>query len=465
MAAKGQKRRVKLNVLLSQNAIVDIRKNSDRMIASLKKIQKSGYDGILLKLAGINKNDSEVYAQLFAASQLACVVVLEHQGTGPSTQTSHSKQNQAGLGDGNKPRVELSGLLRHLEGECLVAKDLGAKFIISRIGHDWWSDAEAQEFLKGSLEVSKKIGIEIAHETQRCGIFRDPWKTLRILNEIPEISLCPNLSEWFCASGRIYNNKEDALWFDSTMAKIARNCIALAARISDGTEAQVFHPQDPAHRATSAAHARCWKKLWLEITRLSDNDLTLYAIPVHEATPRNHIIPFSRKCHGGDETEVNDWIKQELRDTFEKHVPGAQKWKMAKGKDDELEKTIENVISRGTKRKNDFKEIIQVSKQMRRTVKHYQRNPMEEGSSVVEENIDRVLYSANDDETPKMIAKKFMLDLKPLTDENKIFYKSLSSASKLLPKTIIVLPISAAKFIDKRAEVKPEVPEESHKNE
>lgn len=36
-------------------------------------------------------------------------------------------------------------------------------------------------------------------------------------------------------------------------------------------------------------------------------------------------------------------------------------------------------------------------------------------------------YSANDDETPKMIAKKFMLDLKPLTDENKIFYKSITN--------------------------------------
>jgi len=55
----------------------------------------------------------------------------------------------------------------------------------------------------------------------------------------------------------------------------------------------------------------------------------------------------------------------------------------------------------------------------------------------------RRLYAALDNETPKMIAEKFVLTLASLLKDNKQLHPKLGRHSKLFPRTAIVLPLTA----------------------
>lgn len=132
----------------------------------------------------------------------------------------------------------------------------GPLFINSHSGADTWSAAEATEFFGLALELEKRAGIVIAHETHRMRYLGTPWRTHEILNAFPALRLTCDFSHWVCVCERLLPDLGD------TLALAARHCHHVHARVGFEQGPQVPDPSAPEYATHLAAHEAWWDAIW-----------------------------------------------------------------------------------------------------------------------------------------------------------------------------------------------------------
>jgi len=82
---------------------------------------------------------------------------------------------------GGTVRQHLDSLQEQIE-ECLDSQPL---FFNAHSGSDAWSLTEAEDFYGAVVDLERRVGLAIAHETHRMRCFGNPWTTRAILGRFP----------------------------------------------------------------------------------------------------------------------------------------------------------------------------------------------------------------------------------------------------------------------------------------
>jgi hypothetical protein len=188
--------------------------------------------------------------------------------------------------------------------ECLDAEPL---FFNCHSGSDAWSITEAEDFYGAVLEMEKKIGVTLSHETHRFRCFGNPWNTRRILNLFPELKLTCDLSHWVCVTERLLQDCTDIIDL------CAEHCWHLHARVGYEEGPQVPDPRAPEWSAHLQTHEEWWEKIWKtqQTRKLDVSTLT----PEFGPPPYLHTIPYTQQPVA-DLNAICDWMSQRQRDRF-----------------------------------------------------------------------------------------------------------------------------------------------------
>ncbi|KAJ3334067.1 hypothetical protein HDU76_011591 [Blyttiomyces sp. JEL0837] len=63
-------------------------------------------------------------------------------------------------------------------------------------GSDDFTDEEAIEFFEQALQLEKKLGVSVSHETHRGRILSSPWRALMLAKRFPDLKFTLDLSHW-----------------------------------------------------------------------------------------------------------------------------------------------------------------------------------------------------------------------------------------------------------------------------
>jgi sugar phosphate isomerase/epimerase len=204
---------------------------------------------------------------------------------------------------GGTVNEHLDSLRSQIEG-CL---DLQPLFFNAHTGSDSWSLAEAEDFYGAALELEKRVGIAIAHETHRLRCFGNPWTTRFVLERFPDLKLTCDFSHWVCVAERLL---EDC---GSIVQLAAQHCYHLHARVGYEEGPQVSDPRAPEWSRHLAAHEAWWETIWTAQRRRGLEATTL--TPEYGPAPYLHTLPFTQEPVA-DLADICDWQARRQRERF-----------------------------------------------------------------------------------------------------------------------------------------------------
>jgi hypothetical protein len=208
---------------------------------------------------------------------------------------------------GGTVRQHLDSLQEQIE-ECLDSQPL---FFNAHGGSDAWSLAEAEDFYGAVLDLERRVGLAIAHETHRMRCFGNPWTTRAILSRFPNLKLTCDFSHWVCVTERLLEDCGEII----QMA--AQRCHHLHARVGYEEGPQVPDPRAPEWARHLAAHEKWW-----ELIRVSQQQRGMAVAtvtPEFGPAPYLHTLPFTQ-APVADLADICDWMARRLR---QQHAAGA----------------------------------------------------------------------------------------------------------------------------------------------
>lgn len=160
-------------------------------------------------------------------------------------------------------------------------------FISSHSGMDRWSEAQADAFFAGALEIEAALGIRVAHETHRGRVLYNPWTTDRLIGTFPALNLTLDLSHWVCVAERLLDGPELDI-----VKRCAERCLHLHARVGYEEGPQVPDPGAPEFAAHVSAHEAWWDLVWDAQERRGQAVSTL--TPEYGPSLYLHTLPFTQ---------------------------------------------------------------------------------------------------------------------------------------------------------------------------
>lgn len=129
--------------------------------------------------------------------------------------------------------------------------------ITSHSGKDFWSFNQQRGFFTQALEIERKIGVEINHETHRGRAMCNPWNTAALLNEFTELHIVADFSHFVCVC--------ESLLLEPSLARSLEVCISrsrhIHGRVGFEEGPQVNDPRAPEWSAHVKAHERWWNAI------------------------------------------------------------------------------------------------------------------------------------------------------------------------------------------------------------
>lgn len=122
-------------------------------------------------------------------------------------------------------------------------------------GKDWWSFELQKEFFAEALEVERRIGLMVNHETHRGRPMFTPSATARLLAEFPELYINADFSHFANVSESLLEDQKEA------MALCISRSRHLHGRIGHEEGPQVNDPRAPEWAAQVAAHFGWWDEI------------------------------------------------------------------------------------------------------------------------------------------------------------------------------------------------------------
>lgn len=124
------------------------------------------------------------------------------------------------------------------------------------IGWGFEDDVEIMELAQSVVSASKKFNIPLYIETHRATITQDPWRTLEMIEKVPEIRLNGDFSHWYTGSEMIYGDFEYKL---DLLLPVFERVFFIHARAGNSGAMQV-PLADPSMRVAMQHYREMWTR-------------------------------------------------------------------------------------------------------------------------------------------------------------------------------------------------------------
>jgi hypothetical protein len=200
---------------------------------------------------------------------------------------------------GGTVREHLDSLQQQME-ECLDSPPL---FFNAHSGSDAWTLAEAEDFYGAVLELERRVGLAVAHETHRMRCFGNPWTTQAMLKRFPNLKLTCDFSHWVCVTERLLEDCGDIIQL------AAQHCHHLHARVGYEEGPQVPDPRAPEWSRHLAAHEKWWELVWA--SQKQRGMAVAHVTPEFGPAPYLHTLPYTQ-APVADLADICDWMARRL---------------------------------------------------------------------------------------------------------------------------------------------------------
>jgi sugar phosphate isomerase/epimerase len=247
----------------------------------IRKIKESGYDGIECPLPG--KEQESYFRQLLDEYDLEYIAQVLSQGD-----HEHSFATQV------ERAVEFNPIM-----------------IVSQSAKDSMPYEQQVQYFQKAVEVEKTAGISVAHETHRGRALFNPWHTVKLLNEIPELKLNADFSHWCCVCESLLAD------FQEDMKMACERSIHIHGRVGYSEGPQVPDPRAPEYEREWKTHLSWWEQIAVHHQRQGID--TLSFTPEFGPPGYMHTLPFTRQPVA-DIWDLNLWTAQTVKAHLQKFI-------------------------------------------------------------------------------------------------------------------------------------------------
>jgi hypothetical protein len=186
------------------------------------------------------------------------------------------------------------------------AIEANARFCTVLAGCDAWPVDQSVEFLGRVIEIARMAAMPVSFETHRSRPTFNPWTTVELLRQLPELQLTCDFSHWCCVCERLVLDDEPEL-----LDAVAGRAHHIHARVGYAQGPQVPHPAAPEYGGALEAHDRWWQRI---IDSRPDNAVVTMT---PEFGPDGYLqsAPFTGRA-AADLNEINRWMAAHLRERF-----------------------------------------------------------------------------------------------------------------------------------------------------
>lgn len=205
-------------------------------------------------------------------------------------------------------RASLEDHLDSFQRKLDLSMELGPRFITCLGACDAWEEGQSVAFFGRAMEMAAEAGIAVSFETHRSRAFFNPWVTLRIVRQLPDIRLTCDFSHWCVVCERLMDTELDVI------EALAPHAHHIHARVGYDQGPQVPHPAAPEYGYALRAHQSWWEIVWQSQETRGYDISTM----TPEFGPDGYLQmrPFSGEPVG-DLREMNLWMMGEERRQFD----------------------------------------------------------------------------------------------------------------------------------------------------
>jgi len=393
-----------------------------------------------------------------------------------------------------KPRTPAEHLAS-FKLQLAAAVALHPVIVCSSSGSDAWSQPESVEFFTEAVALAASSAkVPVCHTTSLGRQLATPWQARELLAQVPGLKLNLDLGVWCFTAGRVFDGDGgDRPWWPQMLASAGGSAVVLAAGVGHAGAPRVPHPADRVHAHALEQHEQWWTTLWTTMLETQTAAATAAAeseggggagaatATVYMEATMDPSYQQRMPCTGVVTTNVAEadmWLAARMQALYEEKVTAVAEAAAVAAAGEE-ESTVARMKREMNKLQAEAKAalklqvdqtpdaewnrlgiVTEVSKRATEATEQLYANieaaaaepqypavllPGEKGvrmNYLLE--CKEMVYFTLDNETPRMVAKKFDLDFKEILLINKPYYPSLSGPSKLFESTILLLPCDPA---------------------
>ncbi|PBP49964.1 sugar phosphate isomerase/epimerase family protein [Pseudomonas syringae] len=141
-------------------------------------------------------------------------------------------------------------------GKLQQAAELAPRFVNVLAGNDRWPLAQQVDFFGEALEIARRSGLTCSFETHRARSLFNPWLTLQLIEQVPDLRFTSDISHWVVTCERLLDDPADDL------SAFVERVHHIQARVGYDQGPQVPHPGAPEYAAALAFHQQHWEAIW-----------------------------------------------------------------------------------------------------------------------------------------------------------------------------------------------------------
>ncbi|BBP74598.1 xylose isomerase [Pseudomonas gingeri NCPPB 3146 = LMG 5327] len=146
--------------------------------------------------------------------------------------------------------------LRDLEQKLAWAAELEPRFVNVLAGNDRWPLAQQVEFFGAAMDLARQSGQTCCFETHRSRSLFNPWLTLELIRQLPDLRFTSDISHWIVTCERLLDDPADDL------GPFVERVHHIQARVGYDQGPQVPHPGAPEYARELAFHQAHWESIW-----------------------------------------------------------------------------------------------------------------------------------------------------------------------------------------------------------
>ncbi len=231
--------------------------------AFIEKVMDAGYDGIEL---GVTDPDPAVDEVVRRAKDAGLTVVTQHHDTIDRDLAVH---------------------LQKYEQRLRAAATYEPLFINSHTGRDCFTLDENRRVFELAATVAADTGVPIYHETHRGRCCHSPWRTVELIEALPEVRLVLDMSHWCNVCESLLEDQGDFL------EKVLPHVAHIHARVGWAHGPQVSDPRAPEWAPAVAVHRAYWDRVIAHHQAAGAEILTI--VPEFGPVPYLPVLPYTQR--------------------------------------------------------------------------------------------------------------------------------------------------------------------------
>ena len=205
--------------------------------------------------------------------------------------------------------------LQDLDRKLAWAAELEPRFVNLLAGNDRWPLAQQVEFFGQTMALAKRHGQFCTFETHRSRSLFNPWVTLELIRQLPDLRFTSDISHWIVTCERLLDDPADDL------SAFVERVHHIQARVGYDQGPQVPHPGAPEYARELAFHQAHWESIWRAQQARGYTVTTL--TPEFGADGYLHHLPFTN-VPVADLWSLNVWMARTEREHFQRFSQSTQ---------------------------------------------------------------------------------------------------------------------------------------------